>query len=66
VLRAIDVVLEKCAKVGMPVGMAVGHDIAIMQEWISKGILWLMTGNDFTLMLHTADAVAGKIRAPKS
>jgi len=66
VLRAIDVVLDKCGKAGIPVGVAVGFDPGILQEWISKGVLWVMTGSDYGLMLHTADTVAGKIRASKT
>jgi 2-keto-3-deoxy-L-rhamnonate aldolase RhmA len=62
VLKAIDVVLQKCNQARIPVGVAVGHDPDAMLEWVKKGVNWLMTGNDFTLMVHTADWVAKHTR----
>ncbi len=63
VMRAIDTTIQKCNRAQMPVGVAVSHDPDVLMEWIHKGVNWLMTGNDFTLMLHTADYVVGKVRA---
>jgi 2-dehydro-3-deoxyglucarate aldolase/4-hydroxy-2-oxoheptanedioate aldolase len=62
VMKAIDTVIEKCNRARMPVGMAVGHDPEVLMGWVNKGVNWLMSGNDFTLMLHTADYVAGTLR----
>jgi 2-dehydro-3-deoxyglucarate aldolase/4-hydroxy-2-oxoheptanedioate aldolase len=62
VLKAMDVVLQKSSKVGIPVGVAVSHDPDVMMEWVNKGVKWLMTGNDFTLMLHTADQVTAQLK----
>jgi 2-dehydro-3-deoxyglucarate aldolase/4-hydroxy-2-oxoheptanedioate aldolase len=62
VKKAIDIVLEKSAKAGMPVGLAVSHDPDVMLDWVNKGAKWLMTGTDFTLMVHTADQVTAQVR----
>ena len=62
VIKAVDTVIQKCNRARMPVGMAVGHDPEVLMGWINKGVNWLMSGNDFTLMLHTADYVAGTLR----
>jgi 2-keto-3-deoxy-L-rhamnonate aldolase RhmA len=62
VLAAIDAVLAKARKAGMPVGIAIGNDPDMLIGWINKGVQWLTMGNDYSLMLHAVNQVAGRIR----
>jgi 2-dehydro-3-deoxyglucarate aldolase/4-hydroxy-2-oxoheptanedioate aldolase len=62
VMQAVDKVIQKCNRAGMPVGVATSHDPDTLMEWVNKGANWLMSGNDFTLMLHTADHVVSSVQ----
>ena len=62
VAAAVDTVIRQCNKAKMPVGVAVGHDPDVLAGWVKKGVNWIMSGNDFTLMLTTADNVVNGLR----
>lgn len=62
VVKAVDTVIRQCNKAKMPVGVAVSHDPDVLAGWVKKGVNWLMSGNDYTLMLHTADNIMAKLR----
>jgi 2-keto-3-deoxy-L-rhamnonate aldolase RhmA len=63
VLGAIDTVIGAAKKVNMPVGIAIGDDAALLQEWIDKGINWVTGGGDTSLMLRAADELTSQLRA---
>jgi 2-dehydro-3-deoxyglucarate aldolase/4-hydroxy-2-oxoheptanedioate aldolase len=62
VLRAIDTVLERSAKVGMPVGMALGDRPEIYCDWHAKGVSWFAVGADFLLLQQAAADAVARIR----
>jgi 2-dehydro-3-deoxyglucarate aldolase/4-hydroxy-2-oxoheptanedioate aldolase len=62
VLKAIDTVIARSRKAGIFVGIAIGEDPVILNEWIDKGMQWFSMGNDFTLLLRAASQVAGAVR----
>jgi 4-hydroxy-2-oxoheptanedioate aldolase len=63
VLAAIQKVIEAGQKANMPVGIAIGDDVAMLQEWIDKGIQWVTGGGDTSLMLRSADQITHQLRA---
>ena len=63
VLKAIQQVIEAAQKANCPIGLAVGDDVAILSEWIDKGIQWVTGGGDTSLMLKGADLVTSQLRA---
>lgn len=63
VLAAIDTVIAAARQANMPVGIAIGHDMAALQGWIDKGIQWITSGGDTSLMLHAADQITSQLRA---
>jgi 2-dehydro-3-deoxyglucarate aldolase/4-hydroxy-2-oxoheptanedioate aldolase len=63
VLAAIETVIAAAHKAKMPVGIAIGDDVAMLQEWIDKGINWVTSGGDTALMLRGADQVTSQLRA---
>lgn len=63
VLAAIQKVIEAGRKANVPVGIAIGDDIAMLQDWIDKGIQWVTGGGDTSLMLRSADQVTSALRA---
>jgi 2-keto-3-deoxy-L-rhamnonate aldolase RhmA len=62
VLRVIETVITKARTAGKFPGIAIGNNADMLVEWANKGAQWLMAGNDYTLMLHAADQIAGDIR----
>ncbi len=62
VMRAIDTVVEKARRAGIPVGTASGSQPEHIAEWIDKGMQWIMVGVDYTLMLEQADRIVGQAR----
>lgn len=63
VLRAIDTVLASARSAGVPVGIAVGDDPAVLCEWIDKGVSWIAIGADFVLLTAAARRAVQSIRA---
>jgi 2-keto-3-deoxy-L-rhamnonate aldolase RhmA len=63
VLGAIETVIAAARKVNMPVGIAIGDDVALLREWIDKGINWVTGGGDTSLMLRAADHLTSQLRA---
>jgi 2-keto-3-deoxy-L-rhamnonate aldolase RhmA len=51
VVKAIDVLLEKAGRAGMPVGIGIGADPRWAREWIDKGMKWIAAGSDTALLL---------------
>lgn len=62
VLRVVESIIEKARKAGKYPGIAIGNNADMLVDWAEKGAQWLMMGNDYTLMLHAADEIAGDIR----
>jgi len=51
VLRAIDKVVQGAGRRGIPVGIGIGADPEIVNEWIGKGMRWIALGSDSSLLL---------------
>ena len=62
VLGAIQTVIEVARKANVPVGIAIGDDVMLLQEWIDKGVQWVTGGGDMSLMLRAADQVTSQLR----
>jgi 2-dehydro-3-deoxyglucarate aldolase/4-hydroxy-2-oxoheptanedioate aldolase len=63
VLRAMESVIAKARRTSVFVGIAVGDDVDLLNEWVDKGAQWLAMGGDYSLMLRAAMEVASKVRA---
>ncbi len=63
VLGAIDLVLARAAKAGMPVGLAAGGEAEEFLHWATKGVRWLTIGSDFWLMVRALTVLTTTIRA---
>ena len=63
VLAAIQKVIAAGRKANVPVGIAIGDDVVMLQEWIDKGIQWVTGGGDTALMLRSADQITNQLRA---
>jgi 2-keto-3-deoxy-L-rhamnonate aldolase RhmA len=63
VRKAIESVVERAGRHGMPVGLAIGDDPGPLIEWVDKGVQWLAMGNDVSLLLRSATQVAEQVRA---
>ena len=55
--------IEAGRKADVPVGIAIGDDVAMLQDWIDKGIQWVTGGGDTSLMLRSADQITTQLRA---
>jgi 2-dehydro-3-deoxyglucarate aldolase/4-hydroxy-2-oxoheptanedioate aldolase len=62
VLAAIGKVIDACRKAGMPVGMGIGNDPAVINEWIAKGVEWVAMGNEYSLLITALDQVSRQVR----
>ena len=62
VLREIDTVLEKARQAGIPVGVAIGDDVATLNSWVDKGVSWLSAANDTGLLLRGTFDVMNQVR----
>jgi 2-keto-3-deoxy-L-rhamnonate aldolase RhmA len=63
VMRAVDTIIEKSRRAGIPVGTATGSSPEHIADWVDKGMQWIMVGTDYLLMLERADWVASLVRA---
>lgn len=62
VIRAIEAVLAKARRAGVPGGVAVGGEADVLLGWIEKGAQWLTIGADFQLLLRSVNQLAGQVR----
>jgi 2-keto-3-deoxy-L-rhamnonate aldolase RhmA len=62
VLRAVDTVIGKASRAGVPVGIGTTDNPEVMIEWINKGIQWLQIGVDWWLLMKGADSVVHPLR----
>jgi len=62
VLRAMETVLAKARRAGVPGGVAVGGEAEVFLGWIDKGAQWLTVGADFQLLLRSVSQLAGQVR----
>lgn len=60
VVRAIEAVLESASRRNFPVGIGIGADPGLANEWIKKGMRWVALGSDFALLL---DAIQRTMKA---
>lgn len=63
VRAAIETVIAAGRRLRVPVGVATGHDPALLSQWANQGAQWLAIANDVSLLLHAATDVAGQVRA---
>ena len=52
VVRAIEAVLKSAGNRNLPVGIGIGADPTLANEWIGKGMRWVALGSDFALLLE--------------
>ena len=62
VQRAIDTVIARARRAGVPVGVGMGDDPAALAGWAERGVQWLTMGSDCTLLIRAARQVAGELR----
>lgn len=62
VIRAIDTVLARAGRAGIPPGLAAGGEPEVFVEWVRKGARWLSIGADFWLMQRAFSQIAERIR----
>ena len=58
VLAAIDKVIAAAHRANVPVGIGIGNDAAVINEWIAKGMQWVAMGSDTSLLLTALDQVS--------
>ncbi len=63
VLKVIQTVIGVSRKANVAVGLAIGDDVVLLQEWIDKGVQWVTGGGDTSLMLRAADQITSQLRA---
>jgi 2-keto-3-deoxy-L-rhamnonate aldolase RhmA len=63
VQRAIEIVMEKGNRAGVPVGIGVGPHAEGVREWIDKGMRWVAIGSDTSLLLGALQGVLESLRA---
>ena len=61
VLEAIDRVIAAAHRANVPVGIGIGNDSAVINEWISKGMQWVAMGGDSSLLLAALDQVSREV-----
>jgi 2-keto-3-deoxy-L-rhamnonate aldolase RhmA len=62
VVRAIDTVLAKAGRAGIPAGLAAGGEPEVFLEWIRKGARWLSIGSDFWLLVRAISQLTDAVR----
>jgi 2-dehydro-3-deoxyglucarate aldolase/4-hydroxy-2-oxoheptanedioate aldolase len=62
VLRAIDTILAKAQKAGIPVGLGTGGEPSELLDWIKKGVRWLSIGSDFWLLVRAIAQLTEPVR----
>lgn len=62
VLAAIGKVIDAGRAAGVPVGIGIGNDAAIINEWIGKGMQWIAMGNDYSLLITALEQVSRQVR----
>jgi 2-dehydro-3-deoxyglucarate aldolase/4-hydroxy-2-oxoheptanedioate aldolase len=62
VLRAIDTVIGRARRVGIPVGVGAGDDPEGLADWVARGVNWVSMGGDCSLLIRAAAQAAGRVR----
>ena len=62
VFRAIDGVIAKARRAGVPVGVGSSEDPDVLLEWCARGVNWMTMGADFSLLLRAANQGASRVR----
>jgi 2-keto-3-deoxy-L-rhamnonate aldolase RhmA len=62
VLDAIDGVIAKARRAGVPIGIGVGDDPDQLSDWIARGVQWLAMGGDCSLLLRAAKQLVAALR----
>lgn len=62
VQQAIETVIEKGNRAGVPVGIGAGPQAEAAREWIGKGMRWVAVGSDTSLLLGALRGVLESLR----
>jgi 2-keto-3-deoxy-L-rhamnonate aldolase RhmA len=62
VRAAIESIVDRARRRGVPVGIAVGENEDVVRGWAERGASWVSMGNDASLLLATAGRVASSLR----
>jgi 4-hydroxy-2-oxoheptanedioate aldolase len=65
VRQAMETIIAKARRKGIPVGYASGADPDDLLEWAKKGAQWLLMGGDFSLLLRASTEVVERVRGVK-
>lgn len=63
VREAIELVVARGRRAGVPVGLATGEPPPALAEWVKKGVQWLAMANDVALLLRAATQAAEQVRS---
>jgi 2-dehydro-3-deoxyglucarate aldolase/4-hydroxy-2-oxoheptanedioate aldolase len=63
VLAAIDTVIAAARRAGVWMGIGIGNESAVINEWIAKGMQWVAMGSDAGLMLAGLNQVSEEVQA---
>lgn len=62
VVAAIELVLAKAMRAGVPGGMGFGGEVETLLGWIAKGARWTTIGADFQLLMRSVTQLATQVR----
>jgi 2-dehydro-3-deoxyglucarate aldolase/4-hydroxy-2-oxoheptanedioate aldolase len=66
VAKVIGEILAKARRAGVMAGIGLGNDPEKAASWIDKGAQWVSLGSDYSLMIETAERIAGRVRSVSS
>ena len=61
VVAAIEVIIEKARRAGLPVGAGMGPDPQYARAMVRRGVQWLQVGGDYSYMIRSADQIRSAI-----
>ena len=65
VLKLCDRIVEVAKRRGMPLGVSIGDDPAVVRSWIERGVDWIATGGDTGHLLAGARRALEQARADR-
>jgi len=65
VLEAVDHVIAACRRRKVYCGTSIGYSPDLVRRWIARGIHWIQTSSDWSILQDTACSVARDLRSLK-
>lgn len=63
VMELLDRIVQTALRRGVPVGTSIPDDPRTIQQWIDRGVQWLVTGSDVSYLVKGARALHEALRA---